>query len=169
MATIKCQYTFFVMKPQPFPMALTFYLKIFWMSAWVLRISNWDTLSSADRSVAYVSLFFSDLCYLCLNSLSQPVVLLTVKTMLYFPYTLNIGSIFSDLPLEAISELLQKLPSLNDSLTWYKTMICNKWLDLTNTSLHNTHAFSEFEKGCDDSLLDQYPIYWGQAKIYLFN
>ena len=48
-------------------------------------------------------------------------------------------------------------------------MICNKWLDLTNASLHNTHAFSEFEKGCDDSLLDQYPIYWGQAKIYLFN
>ena len=50
--------------------------------------------------------FFSYLCYLCLNSLPQPVVVLTVKTMLYFPYTLNIGSIFIDLPLEAISELL---------------------------------------------------------------
>ena len=40
------------------------------------------------------------------NSLSQPVVILTVKTLLYFPYTLNIGSIFTYLPSETISELL---------------------------------------------------------------
>jgi len=79
------------------------------------KISLYERVESLNLNHPFADRWACVLCFIIIfpmcaisvsNSLSQPVVILTVKTLLYFPYTLNIGSIFTYLPSETISELL---------------------------------------------------------------